>query len=168
MFRTLCSRLKGNCKYMELEQQPQCLIHIFTQICVSVFILSSCHRTLLHSFLFCSLWEGLGMRVLSFLVQTVFHRRWLVRFADASCVVSQHRSFFNMLRGDLVPVSVLRDHLCSKVSSNITEQTIDNCDGTKQVQNQPVLMWSIPLSAILSRCKKKSPVATLWCFMTLY
>ena len=38
----------------------------------------------------------------------------------------------NMLREDLVPVSILRDSLCSNlVGSNSAEQAIDNCNGTK-------------------------------------
>ena len=39
---------------------------------------------------------------------------------------------YNMLRSELAPVSILRDSLGSnKVCSNLAEQTIDNCNGTK-------------------------------------
>ena len=42
----------------------------------------------------------------------------------------------SMFRGDLVPASILRDSVHSnQVGTNSTEQTIDNCDGTKRVRS---------------------------------
>ena len=42
----------------------------------------------------------------------------------------------SVFRGDLVPASILRDSVRSnQVGTNSTEQTIDNCDGTKRVRS---------------------------------
>ena len=70
MYRTLCSQLKGACMYIELQQQPQCLIFLH-KIVVSDFVLSSHLQTQLLN----PPGKSLSTRVviLSFLVQTLSH-----------------------------------------------------------------------------------------------
>lgn len=70
MYRTLCSQLKGACMYIELQQQPQCLIFLH-KIVVSDFVLSSHSQTQLLN----PPGKSLSTRVviLSFLVQTLSH-----------------------------------------------------------------------------------------------
>ena len=100
MCRTLCSRLKDACKYMELEQQPRFLIFL-REVFASVFVLSSRFHTLSRAVSsFNRSGKGLGTRVVvfCFLVRTTICRRLLVVFADASCVVRQHRSFFQRVK----------------------------------------------------------------------
>ena len=82
--------------------------------------------------------KDLGMRavVLSSFVWTVIHIRWLISFAGTSCIVRQHRSFFQHVKRRFGACFNSQRQFCSnQAGSNPAEQTIDNCNGTKRVQS---------------------------------
>ena len=88
--RTLCSRLKGFPSIWSW-----CSSRDFQHLILSLFsclFLVPCSTL---SSLNCS-GKGLNAKavVLSTLIWTAIYKRWLVRFVGTSCVVRQHRSFF--------------------------------------------------------------------------
>ena len=142
-FMTLCSWMKGRCKYVELEQQPWYLA-IYT--CTICFCLRSLFPRPYCTFssLSCS-GRGLGMRVV---VLTSLFKPHCIEdhsFALGALAVLS----VSILWGNLVPVSIHKDGLpLNEVGLNLAEQTIDNCSGMKRVEaNCLNEIWLIEVTA---------------------